>query len=145
MSGKLQRSSLSKILWVFFFNTTFYSQSLVVYYVGYSCTTSVKLKCEVLPLYYFIKAPLTLYVCPFREICAIGLRTQTVVTSTVWSTKLERGQPFSIMMPRSQSQLKRELWVVDHTLKCRANGPVSNVTSVCLDAALDRDVRALVS
>lgn len=34
-------------------------------------------------LYYSMKARLTPYVLLYREICAIGLRTQTVVTSTV--------------------------------------------------------------
>lgn len=49
---------------------------------------------------------------PCREICATGLRTQTVGISTVWSTRQESGRQFSITMLKTQSQLKRERWVV---------------------------------
>lgn len=56
---------------------------------------------------------------PCREICATGLRTQIVGISTVWSMRQESGRPFSIMTLRTQSQLKRERWVVvDHAMGC---------------------------
>lgn len=48
-------------------------------------------------------------VCLLREICATGLRMQTVVTNTVWSMRPERGQQFLTMTPRTRSQLKKEL------------------------------------
>lgn len=64
---------------------------------------------------------LTLYAAPCREICATGLRTQTVGTSTVWSTKQERGRPFSITTLRTQSYLKRERWAVGHSVRCSSS------------------------
>ena len=50
----------------------------------------------------------------YRVICATGLRTQTAVTSTVWSMKLEKGPPFSLMTLKSRSPLKREQWVINN-------------------------------
>ena len=81
MSGKLRRSSLSKTLWAIFI---------------------ILISTEKNPAKILL-APLILCVCLFREICVTGLRTPTVVTSTVWSMKLERGRPFSITMPRTPS------------------------------------------
>lgn len=140
MNGKPQRSSLSKILWVFnkllFVIGLLYRLVVLLYYY----------------LLYYITISLTLYYPTFRAICVIGLRMQTVVTSTAWSTKLERELPFLTMTRRTQSQLKREPWV-----KCRANwGFLSNViqvywlacwliTRLSLGAALDRNLCALVS
>lgn len=98
MNGKLQRSSLSKILWVFYFvNKVMFVPFKLKFYI-FPC---VRKLCW-----------LTHYAPPCRETCGTGLRTQTVGISTVWSMRQENGRPFSIMMLRTQSQLKRERWVV---------------------------------
>lgn len=84
----------------------------------------------------------------FRVICVTGLRTQTAVTSTVSSMKQERGQPSSQMMLKIPSWLRSERWVTRQLhVRWRLSGcgTCRSLNCLCLDAALDRDIRSLVS